>query len=118
MRERWSDGNVLQPESPFRAEKDLYCHSQMTVARQKSTKDLKHLYFSMKSPDVEGLENKFSLHLHTGQIKQIGDPEVISYFHSLERGLYALLGYEKSKANGIKELAKASVENGCTQKQN
>ena len=41
----------------------------------------------MKSPDVEGLENKFSLQLHTGQIKQIiGDQELISYFHPLERG--------------------------------
>lgn len=55
MRERWNNGN-LQPESPLPTEQNLYGHSQMTVRSQKSAKDMKNLYFPLKSPDIKGLE--------------------------------------------------------------
>ena len=64
MRERRNNGNLLQQESSFPAEQNLYGHSQMTVCSQKSAKDMKNLYFPVKSPDIEGLETNFPLQHH------------------------------------------------------
>ena len=66
MSETPNNGKLLQPESSFPAEQNLYGHSQMTVCSQKSAKDMKNLYFPVKSPDIEGLETNLTLQHHHG----------------------------------------------------